>query len=198
MISANNPACRGNRVGGYTLVEMLLTIAVLIVVLGLMVSLARYVRDRSSQQLTRELLSELDGMLDQYRKANAGQLPPVPPIALPDTTADKMTAADERALLDSCKHNNEALIHCLQWDYRARQRSGQTVGKDPFEDQPPSVYDHLTLRDAWGSPIVLMPTQHPLIGMAPSAAGQDQPFFFSAGPDRRYLTRDDNLYSYER
>lgn len=197
MISANDPA-RGRVRVGYTLVEMLLTIAVLIVVLGLMVSLARYVRDRSSQQLTRELLTELDGMLDQYRKANADQLPPVPAIALNSVHSDKPLPADEQKLLDSCKANNEALIHCLQWDYRLRQRTGQTIGKDPFADQPPSVYDHLTLRDAWGSPIVLMAGQHPLIGMAPSAAGQDQPFFFSAGPDRRYLTRDDNLYSYER
>jgi hypothetical protein len=25
----------------------------------------------------------------------------------------------------------------------------------------------------------------------------DRPFFVSAGPDRRFLTREDNLYSYE-
>ena len=27
---------------------------------------------------------------------------------------------------------------------------------------------------------------------------ENKPFFFSAGPDQRYLTADNNLYSYER
>ena len=60
-------------------------------------------------------------------------------------------------------------------------------------DVPVSMYDETTLRDAWGSPIVFMPAKHPWVGTAP----QDRFFFFSAGPDRRYLTQDDNLYSYE-
>ena len=38
-----------------------------------------------------------------------------------------------------------------------------------------------------------MPHMHPLIGMPFG----DVHFFFSAGPDRKFLTRDDNLYSYE-
>jgi hypothetical protein len=33
----------------------------------------------------------------------------------------------------------------------------------------------------------------PMIGMNPQGW-----FFFSAGPDRQYLTRDDNLYSYDQ
>jgi len=38
-----------------------------------------------------------------------------------------------------------------------------------------------------------MPAMHRQIGMAPG----NEWFFFSAGPDRQYLTRDDNQYSYE-
>ena len=38
-----------------------------------------------------------------------------------------------------------------------------------------------------------MPSKHPLVGTAPN----DRFFFFSAGPDRLYLTQGDNLYSYE-
>ena len=59
---------------------------------------------------------------------------------------------------------------------------------------PVSVYDDSGLRDAWGSPIVFMPAKHPWVGTAPRDKVY---FFFSAGPDRDYLTRDDNLYSYE-
>ncbi len=50
-----------------------------------------------------------------------------------------------------------------------------------------------TLRDAQGSPIVFLQRMHPSIGMELD----DRPFFFSAGLDRKYLTREDNLYSYE-
>jgi hypothetical protein len=42
-------------------------------------------------------------------------------------------------------------------------------------------------------PIVFMPAMNPAIGMAP----QNRRFFFSAGPDRNFLTQEDNLYSYE-
>jgi hypothetical protein len=84
----------------------------------------------------------------------------------------------------------------MKLDHRMRLYSA-TAQQDPFEKRPISVYNNTTLRDAWGSPLVFMPGQHPWIGQAFSRAGQDQAFFFSAGPDRKYLTRADNLYSYE-
>ena len=55
------------------------------------------------------------------------------------------------------------------------------------------LFDGVVLRDTWGSPIAYLPSQHPALGMA----ADDRPFFVSPGPDRRFLTRDDNLYSYE-
>jgi hypothetical protein len=67
------------------------------------------------------------------------------------------------------------------------------LSEEIFGELPISIYDEATLRDVWGVPIVFMPGRHPQVGMAP----QDAPFFVSAGPDRRFRTRDDNLYSYE-
>ncbi len=174
----------------FTLIEMLTTVAVLIIVLGLMVSLARYVRDRSAQQLTREELKELETLMAQYVESNAGQMPAVDPILPGDA------APEESALADAARRNNAQCVRALKADYRARLHDLGTA-RDPFEQLPISVYDRLSVRDAWGSPIVFMPGQHKLIGLAPSKAGQDQYFFFSAGPDRNYLSRDDNVYSYE-
>jgi hypothetical protein len=57
-----------------------------------------------------------------------------------------------------------------------------------------AMYDEVTLRDAWGTPIVFMPAMHPAIGMALG----NRPFFVSAGPDRHFRTLEDNLYSYEQ
>jgi type II secretory pathway pseudopilin PulG len=176
----------------FTLIEMLITVAILIIVLGLMVSLARYVRDRSAQQLTRDLLGQLDNLMLQYMEHNGGALPPVDPILSADTTLPP----PEFALADAARHNNEQCIRLLKLDYHLHALDpGLPI--DPFDQRPIGIYDRKTLRDAWGSPIVFMPGQHQLIGLAPSRAGQDQYFFFSAGPDRKYLTRDDNLYSYE-
>lgn len=176
----------------FTLIEMLTTVAVLIIVLGLMVSLARYVRDRSAQQLTRELLRELDVLMGQYIKNNDKRMPPVDLLLPPDVTDPK----DDSALAEAAKRNNAQFVSYLKADYRLQLR--EPAGPpDPFDRQPISVYDRRTLRDAWGSPVVFMSGQHPRIGLAPSVSGQDQFFFFSAGPDRKYLTRDDNLYSYE-
>jgi hypothetical protein len=49
------------------------------------------------------------------------------------------------------------------------------------------------LRDAWGRPMALLPQQFPVVGMAPD----DGPFLVSAGPDGRFLTLSDNIYSYD-
>jgi hypothetical protein len=178
---------------------MLTTVAVLIVVLGLMVSLARYVRDRSAQTLTQDLLKQLDGLMAQYLEQNK-YVPQFSPRGLkiePLIPAGAAAAREEdAAMLRAAKANNAQTIALLKDFYRAH-RTGPTDLPDPFEKLPISVYDRGTLRDAWGSPIVFMAGQHQLIGLAPSREWPDQYFFFSAGPDKRYLTRDDNVYSYE-
>lgn len=177
------------------MIEMLTTIAVLVIVLGLMVSLARYVRDRSAQQLTRDLLGRLEGLMELYMDHSGGNAPPVPSLF----GAQPTSGPGERAVIArNALRNNEQTIRKLIEDFRSRTPGAAEVA-DPFAEQPISIYDDDAgiLRDSWGSPIVFMPGQHPLIGLAPSRSGQDQSFFFSAGPDRNYLTRDDNLYSYE-
>ena len=49
---------------------MLTTVALLIIVLGLMVSLARYVRRRSAEDLTRRLLVNLNSAMLEYTRRN--------------------------------------------------------------------------------------------------------------------------------
>src|SRR5438045_9530231 len=76
-------ACVPNRLRasrGFTLVEMLTTVAVLVVVLGMMVSLARDVRNRSANELTSEILTKLDYLMADYVKNNGGHLPVVTPL----------------------------------------------------------------------------------------------------------------------
>src|SRR3954469_18550804 len=64
---------------GFTLIEMLTVVAGLIIVLGLMVSLAWDVRRQSSERLTKDLLVKLDVLMAQYI-AHHKQLPQVTPL----------------------------------------------------------------------------------------------------------------------
>lgn len=176
----NRQSAIGNRKSSaYTLIEMLTTVAVLIIVLGLMVSLARHVRSRASNDLTREILLKLDVLMQQYKVRNASHLPKVRPV-IPDEGS-----FDEASIRRAAPGNNADFLQAL--------RRQENLAAEAFNDVPETVYNEASLYDAWGSPIVFMPQGQREIGTAP----QDNFFFFSAGPDRRYLTREDNLYSYE-
>ena len=92
---------------------------------------------------------------------------------------------DEIQLQENAIQNNKDLVRAL--------RSSIDLGGTAFKELSIATYNEATIVDAWGSPIVYMPQQHPAVGMAAT----NRSFFFSAGPDRKYLTRQDNLYSYE-
>ncbi len=172
----------------FTLIEMLTTVAVLVIVLGLMVSLARDVRTRSADRLTKDLLRRLDGLMIQYKsklpknmpEAQRKRYPAVHPLLDSELAGD-----DENRLRANALANNRELVRAL--------KSQTDLSGGAFSDLSIANFNEVNVLDAWGSPVVFMPHQHPLIGMA---AG-DAYFFFSAGPDRNYLTRQDNLYSYE-
>jgi prepilin-type N-terminal cleavage/methylation domain-containing protein len=171
---------------GFTLIEMLTTVAVLVIVLGLMVSLARDVRTRSAERLTKDLLGRLDTLVAQYARNLPKNLPDdqrrLYPIVRPLFDEEML---DEEQLRHNAANNNKDLVWTL--------KSQMDLQGGAFSDLSIANYNDVNVLDAWGSPLVYMPHQHPLIGMA---AG-DRSFFFSAGPDRKYLTRQDNLYSYE-
>ena len=154
---------------------MLTLVAFLVILMGLMVSLARYVRTRSADRLTRNILQQVDTLVRHYEARN-GHPPAVQSVV---TTTGPVVAEVDVAAAASV--NSRALVRAL--------RSGT--------GEASSIAGHVdaggVLRDAWDSPVVYMAQQHPAIGMA----AEDRPFCFSAGPDHQYLTRGDNLYSYE-
>jgi type II secretory pathway pseudopilin PulG len=184
MVMTDNdpPRIRLSRLAGYTMIEMLTTIAVLVIVMGLMTSLARRVRAQSAESVTKNLLRSLDVLMSQYVSQHH-QLPAVAPF-VPEKLDDK-ESLDEAMLQMTARQNNRDLLKVL--------RSQLGASGKPFADQPASIYDDSTLKDAWGTPIVFMPSYHPAVGMAPG----NHYFFVSAGPDGHFFTRDDNLYSYE-
>src|SRR5690349_529246 len=88
----------------YTLIEMLTTVAVLIILLGIMVSLARYVRGQSAERVTKELLVKLDHLMAQYVSRTGGQRPVFTQF-IPDPPLDN-PPPDERALQRAARVNS--------------------------------------------------------------------------------------------
>lgn len=183
--------------GGFTLVEMLATVAALIIVLGLMVSLARYVRGRAADQLTKQLLAQLDTLAAAYH-SHFQAWPAVSPFIPPGTTLPAAAGGDwtgqveaplpdEAVLQRTARQNNGDLVTRLR-------RLAESHPSRKLGELPVSLYDEVHLLDAWGRPIVFMPAMHPPFGPAPN----NHPFFLSAGPDGRFTTLLDNIYSYER
>ena len=203
---------------------MLATVAALVIVLGLMVSLARYVRRQASEQLTKQLLAQVDVLVRRYQarykalptvtpfvsgiqispeqlgggaatrptslSGGPGTRPTTAPIQispaplLPTSFAEEVLP-DERTLRAAAEANNRSFVQALQVE--ARRYPAEYAGL------PTSFFVEGILPDAWGTPIVFMPALHPAIGMAM----ENRPFLLSAGPDRRFRTLEDNLYSYE-
>jgi type II secretory pathway pseudopilin PulG len=164
---------------GYTVVEMLATIAGLLIALGLMVNLTRHVRSSSASSLTKVLLGRLDDAMAQYARSQ-GALPANDnPLILGNVPVVEDSGMARRAQV-----NSQAVVRLL--------KANRLLPQDGYDDLPVSCYDGRVVRDAWGSPIVFMSSMNPAVGMA--AKGW---FFFSAGPDRKYTTKSDNLYSYE-
>lgn len=162
----------------FTLVEMLVVVAILIIVLGLMVNLARSVRVGYATDVTKELLRKLDDAVTRYQQ-RTGRLPDVADL-IPTNGS-----VDEQALRGRAIRNNTEVIAALR---ASGDLSGAMLGELPM-----TLYNNGSLRDAWGGPLVFMPRFNRLIGMAL----RDRPFFVSAGPDRKFLTLEDNFYSYE-
>jgi type II secretory pathway pseudopilin PulG len=150
---------------GFTVLELLTALAFLVVIMGLMVSLARYVRSNAAEQITRRTLEELQARLDQYYQ-RFGVYPPGQ--ELPEQV-------DEKSVNVWAQQTEPIWVTAL----------GKGLGE---------TSEVVPTRDAWGKTIGYLMHHHPFIGMAP----QNRPFFFSAGPDAQYLTRQDNFYSYEQ
>jgi type II secretory pathway pseudopilin PulG len=169
----------------YTIVELFLTLAVLMIILGMMMNMANRVRRGLAEKLTRQVLTDLSRSMNDYQ-LKYKQLPPItkfgPPPGSPAGSND-----NESALQILARQNNADFVRYLKLSAVAKPGH---LGDDPLAE---SFARTGMLVDPWGSPIVFMPGEDPSIGMAPG----DAFFFFSAGPDGKYLSREDNVYSYE-
>ena len=168
---------------------MLTTVAALVIVLGLMVSLARYERRRSAENFTRDdILARLDALLARKEviENKALQEALADPAIVPRLLRPSARDPEEPVLQLNAARNNTEFVKVFK----------TYVGPRAFNEFPLSLYNPNanTLVDAWGTPIVFMPAGALNVGISP----QSRSFFLSAGPDRKFSSVVDNLYSYER
>jgi hypothetical protein len=177
------------RKSSFTLIEMLTTVAALVIVLGLMVSLARFERRRSAENFTREdILAKLEALLARpdVVQNKALQEALADPNVVPRLVYSATREPEEPLLQHNAAANNTEFVKIFK----------KYVGPRAFNEFPLSLYNPTanTLVDAWGTPIVYMPAGALNVGIIP----QQRSFFLSAGPDRKFSSVVDNLYSYER
>src|SRR3954468_23106406 len=91
----------------FTLIEMITTVAALVILLGLMVSLARDVRNRSANELTGEVLEKLDRALMQYSNKFGGRGPEVEMILRAGATGGSVETPSEEDIRNVGWKNNE-------------------------------------------------------------------------------------------
>ena len=131
-----------------------------------------------SPQRLEALFPEVLLALLRVRPHRRGRLPAVTPLIATGGPAD------EDRLRTNAVANNREIVAAL---------IGADLPLSVINEQPATIYNKGNLRDAWGSPIAFLPRFDPQIGMAL----RDRPFFVSAGPDQKFLTLEDNFYSYE-
>jgi hypothetical protein len=160
---------------------MLTTVAALVIILGLMVSLARHVRSQTREDLTRGLLARLEKLMadnaDNPRLTAAlAKVTPLVPA--------RNSRPDDAELTRRAYDNSKQFVAACR----------EALGPGALDDLPLSLYDGGRIRDAWGTPVVYMAPGAFNIDINP----QGRAFFVSSGPDQKFSTVLDNLYSYER
>lgn len=195
---------------GLTLIELLVVIAIIGVLAALSVwGIASFMKSGASRD-TRALLENCRSMLEDLRIASNLQGLPTAAIAAPGSVADG--SADRTghfAVTDSAKAFDR--MKALP----ASRKAWESMPADRLLGGS-GVPDHMRGRvplDGWGNPIIYVPAEGLLnvrvnavnmrirssgpISGNPALTQSDRPFFASAGPDGRFDTGDDNLYSFE-
>lgn len=155
------------------MIELLALVAILAVAFALMAATAGHVRSNSAMELTRKRMT-----------------------ALTAATADLLQRGIDPRLAVTFPSTSSTDTRLEENLGRFALESSRKLGKS-LAEQPESLLAQAIgtpeLRDAWGRPMALLPQQFPAVGMAP----EDGPFLVSAGPDGRFLTLSDNIYSYD-
>ncbi len=206
------------RRGGFSLVEILVAIAVILVLLGIGIYGYRSMEDSASRKQTMANLASAAGLLKEMNSTGSysriegpndpGQPPPFHVSgAVATNPGDVNVAKTGRATVVG---NSPRLMTILRSNPKIASMitalpSQALLSADP--GQPPRTVP--VLCDAWNNPLLLVPSgglQGVSVGgstVTVTSSGQanspaNRAFWASAGPDGNFSTGDDNLYSFQQ
>ncbi len=200
----NRPSSIVNRpCGGFTLAEILVTLAVVLVLISASLRLGQYVRQRGNIQLTASMLAVIDTALQQYH-TDHGAFPPVV-LSLSQFGSDVGSSADYAAgsgsLMDNVAWPNQAdwpsagLFFFLDSTANSRSIIGALTGSVLTNNDQTNTEivvripagdnngkkDLVRFIDTWGTSLWYLY----------DSVADSFPRVFSAGPDKVFGTPDD-------
>jgi len=218
------PAGRKAR-SGFTMVELLVVIAIIGVLITLTVTVGRGVIEQGKVRQTMDILRALDALLTEYNteyqsmppytadaKGATNPLRYIPPTgnSAQNTSAVFPESAVLIAQVQGMK-GADSILAALPTEslmkrtelYAAAAKDGMTQYAGEITELPGVVPARTSVADAWGMEVLYI---HPdnTVAVSGLSGGQfkgygrasgDRPYFMSAGPDFKYDTLDDNVYS---
>ena len=216
------------RVGrpGFTMIEILVVIGIILVLVGLAVVGFNVIDIGGSANLSRQVLGNVQGMMAELEAAEGLQALPVGAI---DSPGDVNPGATGREPFDNPTHSS---YRTHKTRTAMRQILRVPANQDMLKKLPSKVLlkakggagpqnqtlDPPKLADGWGNPILFVPGPDPTLAQGnpnwyglrgltvnntplpstqPIRAPNNRPFWASAGPDGNFTTHDDNLYSFD-
>lgn len=192
---------------GFTLLEMLIVVGVILILVGLLLVGLRVLTTSSGAKATGQTLENLAAMLTEYGTARSLREFQGGPIEAPGSVQEGAAGRYSQAV----KETVEAYARMMQVPTirQAMQRLPTDQLMSPEEAQKNGMRtDVRAVLDAWNNPIIYVPTgglsgvnvaksQRLITTSGEPTSRMNRPFFASAGPDGDFAKGDDNVYSFE-
>lgn len=182
----------------FTLIEILVALFVISVLIGMLVIGVRYSINHANTRATKITMESLKSIAAEYPKEIPFQrfiFEPEIPKGVPGPVYEGSPFREGVAVVNTAEYWNTIMAVPAAREMIANLKS------IPVAATQPTTRPSVVPVDAWGNPIIMVPSA--VVGVKSGGkqvtvwAPTSQPYFMSAGPDGRFDTGDDNVYSWE-
>jgi prepilin-type N-terminal cleavage/methylation domain-containing protein len=221
---ASRAAVRRGRRGGFTLIEMLVVIGIILLLMSIGVLGYRSIERSNTERATKTALVNGEGFLKEMNAIGAlamiegpSDASPAPVYVSGASLASPGDVSPGKAGRNTAILNNQKMIKV----FRLNPKNKTALANLPsnlvlpvITTSPPGGYDPQipVLIDAWGNPLIYVPsggltnvnfaesgsTGQKIYSSGQANSPQNRGFWASAGPDGSFDTGGDNLYSFQQ
>ncbi len=193
------------RRSGFTLVELLAVLGIIILLVGIVFVALNVVYNNAATSQTRVALDTAHGLLVEYETINPLKNAPYYSASVDSTATLPLPLPDPKysltgvAMADLLKvPANRSAVEKMASNTIASVTAEYPLGVGAVS------YTHPVPLDGWAKPILFVGTggltkvtRTGVTGVSTITAPTNRPFWVSAGPDGLFNTHDDNVYSFE-